>query len=110
MEIRTNHASRPLVYGWELRDKERKEFDYMEKEDLDSHRFFRFKCQVYALGEFTALSNNKLVVPGPWVQYVPSDSPLFGWHGIKSESAFSAVLVKHCPMDSDRVVVGQVFS
>lgn len=109
MEIRTNHASRPLVYGWELRDKERKEFDYMTKEDLDSHRFFRFKGQVYALGEFTALSSTKISGQG-WTQYVAPDSPLFGWHGIKSESAFSAVLVKHCPMDSDRIVVGQVFS
>ena len=102
MEIRTNNASRALVYGWE-----RKEFDYFNKEDLDSHRFFRFKTQVYALGEFVRIST---VASNDWSHRVEPDSPLAAWDGIKTESAFSAVVVKYCPMDEDRVVIGQVFS
>ena len=110
MEIRTNNASRALVYGWELRDKERKEFDYFNKEDLDSHRFFRFKTQVYALGEFVRISTVARVASNDWSHRVEPDSPLAAWDGIKTESAFSAVVVKYCPMDEDRVVIGQVFS
>ena len=93
MKIRTNNKPRHIVYGFELSDKEKQAFDYLAN-DLDDASFFRYKGQVYDLGEFMRIEEN---------------SPLSGWHGYASDSFFSGLVVKYCN-EYESVTVGQYFS
>lgn len=100
MKIITNNIPRFTIDAYELSEKERKEFDYLNWEAIgkgeDSATFFRYKGQVYDLGEFMH------------VDY--PDGELKGWHGISSQSAFHAIIVKFPDNDMDSVIVGQYFS
>lgn len=99
MQIICNNQKRPIVYGFELSEKERAAFDYLD--NIDESIFFRYKRQVYDLGEFSAITRS--IAPHPQRQ---------GWDyfdGYISDSFFSGVLVKFC-QDSDYVIVGRCFS
>lgn len=48
----------PITYGFELSEKEKKEFNYLEEEELESASFFRYKGNVYNLGEFGRVEKN----------------------------------------------------
>ena len=76
-----------MIYGYELTDKQKQDFDYLE--DIDSHDFVKYKNNIYDLSEFMRVENN--------------DS-LKDWHGYSSDSFFSGTLVK-C-IDSDTVIMG----
>ena len=104
IEIRSNYHARPLIYGYELMEKEKKEFDYLE--DIDGGIFFRFKNQLYDIGDIIRIDEN-------------SPFPDF-WHGYTSDSFFSGILVRLCNESdanrlslscaSDYIIVGQYFS
>lgn len=99
MEIKCNNVPRNLIYGYELSDKERAKFDYIEAEEFDTHAFFRYKCAIYDMGEFARIDG--AIAPHPQRK---------GWEkfdGYASDSYFSGVLVK-C-VDSDRVLVATYF-
>lgn len=102
LTIKTNNAPRPIVNGYELSPKERAEFDYLSDERLDESSFFRFKGNVYDLGEFMRCSFNmtlSLDEPNVWGK----------WDGYSSDSYFSGVVVRY--VDShERVIVGRYFS
>lgn len=91
LTIKTNNRPRLLIYGYELSDKEKAEFDWMD--DVDSSDFFRYKGQVYALSEAINLGSGPLTVAG--------------WHGAYPQTAFSGVLVKLVDGDADRVIIGR---
>lgn len=99
--ITTNNVPRPVIYGYELTTKEQREFDYLgfsngtaESEcDGDCRTFFRYKGNVYDLGEC-------LRVEG-------SDTLYKGWDGYFGESYFSAVVVKYCD-NFESVIVGRI--
>lgn len=97
MQIITNSQPRDVVYAWQLTDKERKEFDYVD--DIDNAdccaTFFRYKGQVYDLGEF--------------MNCTQSVNGFSDWHGIQSDTFFSGVLVKYTS-DFESVIVGRYFS
>lgn len=76
-----------MIYGYELTDKQKKDFDYIA--DIDSHDFVKYKNNIYDLSEFMIVGNN--------------DS-LKDWHGYSSDSFFSGTLVKY--IDSDTVIMG----
>jgi hypothetical protein len=98
MQIRCNNQKRPVIYGFELTEKERAEFDYLD--DIENAQFFRYKRAVYDLGEFMRIGPN--IAPHP-------QRP--GWEkfdGYSSDSFFSGVLVKFCD-DYEFVIVGQYF-
>ena len=92
MEIRTNNVPRWIIYGHELSNKEKQDFDYLD--DIDSAEFFRFKGSVYAVSDFMHTGNNP---------------DLKGWHGYASDSYFSGVLIK-LVNNNEAVIVGQYFS
>lgn len=93
MEIRTNNKPRNILLACELTEKELLEFDYLKGERLDFASFFRYKGNVYDLGEF-------MLCP---------DSFLYkNWQGIYSDSVFSGVLIKYCD-GFDQVIVAQYF-
>ena len=87
IKIMTNNKPRQLIYGYELTDKQKQDFDYIE--DIDSHDFVKYKNNIYDLSEFMRIENN--------------DS-LKDWHGYSSDSYFSGTLVKYT--DEDTVIMG----
>ena len=99
MKIKCNNVPRNLIYGYELSDKERAEFDYIESEEFETHEFFRYKGRAYALDDFMLIDAN--IAPHPQRD---------GWEnfdGYASDSCFSGVLVKY--VDSDRVIAATYF-
>lgn len=103
MEIRTNNQPRPIIHGYELSEKERKAFDYLEGEDLDMARFFRYKGELYDLGEFSRIVPR--INQKGFDHAVDENDPLLKWHGIMTESYFSAVVVKYDD-EFESVIVG----
>jgi len=100
MKIITNNQPRFTLDAYELSEKERKEFDYLNWEAIDkgedSATFFRYKGQLYGLGEFMRIDD--------------STGELNGWHGVCSGSAFHGIIIKFPDNNMDSVVVGQYFS
>ena len=93
IKIITNHVPRPIVYGWELTDKERAEFDYYDDEELDSNMFFRYKGHVYDLSDFERVTP----MIRPFHPY---------WHGYMSDSFFSGILFRFVEDDDESCIVG----
>lgn len=91
IKIMTNNKPRQLIYGYELTDKQKQDFDYIE--DIDSHDFVKYKNNIYDLSEFMRVENN---------------SSLNDWHGYSSDSFFSGTLIKY--IDSDTVIMGWYYS
>lgn len=107
--IITNNVPRPIIYGYELSEKERKEFDFLNfdenKLDHDNalfDQFFRYKEQVYYLGDFLSIGARMRN------QQPPNDDPFWEWDGYASDSYFSGLVIK-CPND-EQVIVGTYFS
>jgi hypothetical protein len=103
LTIHTNHVPRPVLSAFDLTAEELKEFDYLQE---DEGSFFRYKGQVYDLGEFC-----RVIDPGA-KRCHPTEcaEPAFaGWHGYMSSSFFSGMLIKYTD-DCERVIVAQYFS
>jgi hypothetical protein len=92
--VKTNNVPRDLIYGHELSEKEAKEFDYIDSEDMLSHQFFRFKGQVYDASDFMRATDI---------------ADLKGWDGYASDSYFSGTVIKFVD-NFERVIVGTYFS
>lgn len=94
LRITTNGHPRPILYGWELTEKEREDFDYLSPDELDEHDFVRYKGEVYDLDEFERIP-------------VHEGKPVFpGWSGYRSDSFFSGVLIRYPEDDDENVVMG----
>lgn len=109
MQIITNNQARPVLYSYELTDKERHEFDYIENIDNSDccASFVRYKGHVYDLGEFVR------IVPsgesGGGFAHYDHSGKLEGWHGVATETYFSGVLVKYADEYCDTVIVGRYY-
>ena len=105
-EIRTNNVPRDVLARWELTEEESKEFDYLPP---DEGNFFRFKGEVYDLGEFM-----RIIPQGGTRTHIGEtfdlDGTLKGWDGIMSDSYFHGLLVRYVEDDWERIVVGEYFS
>jgi len=91
IHIRTNHAPRDIIYGFELTDAERAEHDYLTGDELWGASFVRYRGRTYYLGDFTSATGE--------------DNPLatLGWDGFFADSAFSGIFIKIMP-DCERVI------
>ena len=90
MTIRTNHQYREILTAYDLTEKELKEFDYLNDGEGS---FFRYRGQVYDIGEFMPTSQVELC----------------DWDGFRSDSYFSGIAIKfneYC----DEVKVGLCLS
>jgi hypothetical protein len=100
MRITTNNVPRDLIDAWELSPTEREEFDYLNWDAIeageDSATFFRYRGQLYDLGEFTRWDG-------------PEFSPLAKWDGYRADSFYSALVIRFVD-DHERVVVGLALS
>ncbi len=100
LTIKTNNVPRIIIGAWELTDKEKKEFDYLDWEAIESGNnsayFFRYKGEVYDLSQFMCARNA---------------CGFAEWDGYFSDSAFSGILVKYCKeYDNDMLVVATYYS
>lgn len=88
----------PVVYGWDLSEEERAEFDYIADSDHElweevPNQFFRYRGNVYDLGEFVRIVPQG-ATGGPFCHYDHTGA-LKGWDGIATDSFFSGVVVKY---------------
>lgn len=102
LTIITNHQPRDVIEAYELTEEERNEFDYIKwdkiEEGEDSATFFRYKGELYDLGEFETTSR---MIGHKFAK----------WDGYKSETFFSGILVKRAFRDGyDWVIVGRYYS
>jgi hypothetical protein len=98
--IKTNNIPRQLKYGYDMPEKYKADFDYIDAEEFDSHNFVEYKGVWYDLGEFTRISHEYWGVSG--IEKIKE------WHGISYDSAFSGVLIKLCK-DSDYVIMASYY-
>lgn len=81
LKIITNHRWREFISGFELTEKEKKEFDYMSKEEIEEGTFFRYRNWIYTLGDFMRIDKGMF-------------EDFADWNGYASDSFFSGVLIK----------------
>lgn len=98
--ITTNNVPRDILDAYELAPAERADFDYLDWSAIergeDSASFFRYRGQLYDLGEFERWDN-------------PASPTRLGWDGFRSDSYFSGIVVRYVD-DCERIVVGTVLS
>ena len=95
MHIRTNWHRREIVSEFQLTEKEREQFDYLDWHAMDDGRdsasFFRYRGELYDLGQFMRTD-----APG---------TPVAAWDGYMSDSYFSGTLVKFVSEDCDDYII-----
>ena len=101
LTIRTNNHWRSPVYGYELTDKERAEFDYIPAEELDSRDFLRYRGWVYDPSEFMRTPQNESARQ--------ELNELSNWHGYQSDSFFSGIVVRYSD-DCEQYQIGTYYS
>lgn len=98
MKIVGNNKPRQFIYGYELSDKERADFDYLSPEELDARDFVRYKGCIYDTGEFMRVASTV------------ANCQREGWEkfdGYFSDSFFSGVLIKY--IDSDNCIMATYY-
>lgn len=85
LRIFGNNHNVPIIYGHELSDKWKKEFDYYDEEELDGATFFKYKDWVFDISEFMPIGKG---VNNPF-----KECPI-RFDGYKSDGFFSGVLVQ----------------
>lgn len=95
MKIVTNNVPRLMKYGYELPEKCRADYDYIDPEEYDMHGFFKYKGHYYDSGEFMRVDHS---------------FGMEGWQGYAPDSAWSGVLIKFVNGDDDRIIVGRYYS
>jgi hypothetical protein len=103
LKIKCNWQARETIYWWDLTDKERKEFDYLDDEEKQSDAsFVRYKGWTYDLHEFIRIDRSI----APHCQR-PQWEKFNGYH---SDSFFSGVLIKFDDDDSEYVICATYYS
>jgi hypothetical protein len=100
MKVITNNKPRRIVYGFELSETERKEFDCLSEEELRDRTFVKYKRQVYDLGDVMAFRHG--------VDFLPPE--FNGWQGYVGDSYFSGVVFRYPDNDCETVIVGRYIS
>jgi hypothetical protein len=97
MQVITNNVSRPVIYGYELTDEEKAEFDHLDFLMDDGHlsEFFRYKGEVYEIRDFQMIPHNA--------------TEMFGWDGYISDTFFSGILIKYTD-EFESVIVGRYYA
>lgn len=97
LKIKTNNVPREILLGYQLTDREKREFHYIKADEIDDHSFVRYRGRVYDLGEFMRLNGGELTD--------------LGWHGAAGDSYFSGVVIKIVRVDhDDMVILGTYYS
>lgn len=108
LTIVTNHHRREVIDAWDLTPAEREEFDYLDwaaiERGEESASFFRYGGDLHDLGEFT--TSYGILASGGLPEVMA------GWDAYRSDSAFSAMVVRLVEGDygDHDVIVGRVYS
>ena len=94
MKVVTNRVPRPIINGHELSETERAEFDFLKEDEIDCEIFFRYRGDVYYLGNFMRYNVEHAGIK---------------WNGAQGDSYFSGTLVCICS-DHEHVIVGRYYS
>lgn len=97
MQIKTNHAARPILYWYELTEAERAELDYLDTEEAQQDfQGFRYRGNIYDLREFQVIRTRGQQAQGlgHFAHTCEDDSPLARWGGILTDSYFSGIVVR----------------
>ena len=99
LTIVTNNVPRNIIYGYELPESARTDFDYIDAEDFGGHAFVQYKGNYYDLSDFMRIE--------------PHNSfncirEFHNWSGYHGDSYFSGVLIKR--VDDERVIVGRYYN
>lgn len=90
-EIITNNKPRNFIHWYDLTPKEQKEFDWMDEETADQSQFFRYRNNVYYIGDFMR------------------ETGFAGFDAAISDTFFSGIVIK-IVYDIDKVIVGRYYS
>lgn len=90
MKITTNNKPRQLIYGYDLPEKLKAEFDYYSRDDLNDATFFKYKGQYYDIDQFVRCD-------------------IEGWQGCHNDTYFSGLFIKFTD-DLESVIVAQYYS
>lgn len=108
MQIITNNQPRNLISWYDLTEKERADFDYIEDGEFNG---FRYKGNIYDLGEFVRILPRSQQSNGNYDSFAHTcdgGDAMLEWSGVQSDTFFSGVLVKL--VDDESVIVGRYFS
>lgn len=107
IEIITNNQPREIIDACQLTPAQREQFDYLDwpaiEEGRDSASFFRYRGELYDLGEFMRCDSGQFP----------------GWDGYASDSFFSGTLVRYPrenygrgreEIDTESVIVARYYS
>ena len=97
VKVITNNVPRPIVYGYELTEKERKEFDYLSNDDLESNSFVRYKGWLYCLSDFLRINDTGQLFTD-------------NWHGYNPDSFFSGTVLRYTDNSCEYVIMGTYIS
>ncbi len=93
MKITTNNQKRELISFFDLPEKVRPDFDYVENDDKCICRFVKFKGSYYDTFDTQAITTRN----GQNMDFamaVNHSDPLAKWNSVISESFFSGVLFR----------------
>tara|TARA_B110000211_G_scaffold185303_1_gene210244 strand:- start:2502 stop:2807 length:306 start_codon:yes stop_codon:yes gene_type:complete len=101
MNIKTNNKFRDILRSYDLTEQEREEFDYYTVDELYDAMFFRYKGDVFDLGEFMRCPDSNKT----------SDdlTELTEWDGYMSDSYFSGVVIRYDD-NIEQIQVGRFYS
>jgi len=100
LKVITNNVPRNLLYGYELTDEQKKDFDYIDQDEFDSHDFIAYRSCIYDICEFMRIN---LQDPGHPVLFEK-------WDGYSSDSFFSGVLIRYNPDNNEQVIMARYIS
>ena len=96
MNIISNYHWHNFLYGYELPETIRADFDYIDVDEFDSHGFIKYKGIYYDAGEFMRCDDSP-------------DNEISTWHGYHADSYFSGVLIR-CSDDGDQYQIATYIS
>ena len=103
MNITTNNVPRDLIALADCPQSVQSDFDYIGEDEKYSYRIFKYLGEWFDSHEFVRI--RKRSQASGFEHSVDEDSPLLAWHGIQTDSFFSAVVLKM--VDNDRIIVGR---
>lgn len=91
MKVITNNKPRKMLYGYELPESVKADFDYLDREEMEFRDFIFYRGNYYDIGEFMSTAGIEELKES--------------WTGYSSDSYFSGVVIKM--VDCDSVICGR---
>ncbi len=109
LTIKCNNVPRNVLRWYDLTDKERKEFDYLDTDDKQMEaEFVRYRGWCYHTSDFMRISHSQAMTP----QMIEAGFDKFD--GYASDSFFSGVLLRYAYdgtyRDWERVIMATYYS